>query len=61
MHDIDSVWKALATSRGISIDKNTNTRSIVDDVVSWSDAIPKALGYMRANYKSAKRTTSPLN
>ena len=47
MHDLDSVWKKLATDRGITIDSNTNTRAIVDDVVSWSTILEKALAYMR--------------
>ena len=47
MHDLDSVWKDFSTSHGITIDGNTNTCSIVDDVVSWSDSIAKAFAYMR--------------
>jgi hypothetical protein len=47
MHDLDSVWKDFANSLGITIDSNTNTRSIVDDIVSWSNSIAKALAYMR--------------
>ncbi len=32
--NIDSIWKELAKSLGITIDDDTNTRIIVDDIVS---------------------------
>jgi hypothetical protein len=34
IHDLDSQWKALATLSMISIDENTNTRIIVDNILS---------------------------
>jgi hypothetical protein len=34
IHDLDSQWKALATSSGISIDENTNTSMIVVNILS---------------------------
>jgi hypothetical protein len=34
IHDIDSVWKELAQERGVPIDNDTNTKIIVDDIVS---------------------------
>ena len=36
IHDLDSVWKEHARSNGIPIDDDTNTKIIVDDIVSWS-------------------------
>ena len=33
IYDVDSQWKSLAQSMGISIDNNTNTRIIIDDIV----------------------------
>ena len=34
IHDMALTWKSLAASCGISINKNTNTRTIVDDILS---------------------------
>jgi hypothetical protein len=47
IHDIDSIWKELTQQRGIQINKDTNTKIIVDDIVSWADHIHHALAYMR--------------
>ena len=38
--------KSVAASRGISINKNTNTRIIVDDILSWAQLVSTALRYM---------------
>jgi hypothetical protein len=32
IHDLDSAWKALAEERGLTIDDDTNTNIIVDDI-----------------------------
>jgi hypothetical protein len=34
IYNIDSVWKALATSKGVPVGDTTNTRIIIDDIVS---------------------------
>lgn len=36
MHDVDATWKELACSKGITIDEDTNTNIIVDDILSWA-------------------------
>ena len=36
IHDLDSAWKEHARSNGIPIDDDTNTKIMVDDIVSWS-------------------------
>ena len=46
IHDMDSTWKSVAALRGISIDENTNTRIIVDDILSWAQLLSTALRYM---------------
>ena len=51
IHDLDSVWKELARSNGIPIDDNTNTKIIVDDILSWARQIEYALAYMRCQLK----------
>ena len=47
IHNIDSIWKELAKSLGITIDDDNNTRIIVDDIVSWADTFQRSLMYMR--------------
>ncbi len=49
IHDIDSVWKALATSnsKGVPVGDTTNTRIIIDDIVSCSSKEDLALAYIR--------------
>jgi hypothetical protein len=47
IYDVDSIWKELAKSLGITIDNDNNTRIIVDDIVSWADNFQRSLMYMR--------------
>ena len=46
IHDLDSTWKRLAQERGITIDKDTNTTIIVDDIFSHAKTLLMALTYM---------------
>ena len=46
IYDVDSQWKALAESIGIRINDDTNTRIIVDDIVSHAPDVDKSLMYM---------------
>ena len=46
IHDMDSTWKELAISRNIPIDDDTNSRIIVDDILSWVRIVAVALAYM---------------
>jgi hypothetical protein len=46
IHDVDSQWKALAQQYGLIINDDTNTKSIVDNIFSWSELLEKALLYM---------------
>jgi hypothetical protein len=47
IHDVDSIWKELAKKQGLSINNDTNTRIIVDDIVSWAGSFAHSLTYMR--------------
>ena len=51
IHDLDSVWKEHACSNGISIDDDTNTKIILDDIFSWAQHLEYALAYMRCQLK----------
>jgi hypothetical protein len=46
IYDVDSQWKALATSSGVTINKETNTRIIVDDILSHGKDLDTSLKYM---------------
>ena len=46
IYDINSVWQKLATERGVQIDEDTNTKIIVDDIVSYAKQVQDALNYM---------------
>jgi hypothetical protein len=51
IYDVGSQWKALATSVGITIYDNTNTRIIVDDIVSHRPTVDASLLYMECQLK----------
>jgi hypothetical protein len=46
IYDINSVWQKLAESKGVRIDEDTNTKIIIDDIVSFAKMIQTALIYM---------------
>jgi hypothetical protein len=46
IHDLDSIWKKLAKSQGFSIDDDTNTNIIVDDIFNSAKTFAKALQYI---------------
>jgi len=43
IHNLNSVWKKVAKSQGLSIDDDTNTNIIVDDIFNWKKTFAKAL------------------
>ena len=51
IYDVDSQWKSLAQSTGISIDDDTNTRIIIDDIVNHGKNLPTSLGYMECQLR----------
>ena len=51
IHDLNSVWKEHARSSGIPIDDDTNTKIIVDDIISWLRLLEYAIAYMRCQLK----------
>ena len=46
IYGMDSIWKALATSKGVPVGDTTNTCIIIDDIVSWSSNEDYALEYI---------------
>jgi hypothetical protein len=46
IHDVNSQWKVLATFSCINISKDSNTRVIVDNIISHGDDLNTSLQYM---------------
>ncbi len=46
IHDVDSVWKNVASSNGLNVDTNVDTRVIIDDIVNFAKSFNQALQYM---------------
>jgi hypothetical protein len=46
IHGLDSTWKDLARSLSVTIDNDTNTNIIVDDILSYVKSLLTALLYM---------------
>jgi hypothetical protein len=61
IHDIDSVWKELAQERSVPIDNDTNTKIIVDDIISWAKVLDFALIYMECQLKICQAYRLSLN
>jgi hypothetical protein len=62
IHDIDSVWKELAQEHGVpTIDKDTNTKIIIDDIVSWAKVLDFAITYMECQLKICQAYRLSLN
>jgi hypothetical protein len=51
IYDVDSQWKALATSVGITMGDETDTRIIVDDIVSHGPTVDISLLYMECQLR----------
>ncbi len=46
IHDLDCAWKELAAKCGLTINDDTNTNIIVNDIFNWAQTFWKALLYM---------------
>ena len=54
IHDIDSVWKALASQSGLTIGRSVDTKIIVDDILNWSKSFREALKYIVCQLRICK-------
>ncbi len=54
IHDLDSAWKDLAAKCSLTIDDNTNTNIIVDDIFNWAKTFWEALLYMECQLRICK-------
>jgi hypothetical protein len=46
IYDINSVWQKLATEKGVQINEDTNTKIIIDGIVSYAKQVQTVLVYM---------------
>jgi hypothetical protein len=51
IHEVDGSWKEIARFYGISINKDTNTNIIVDDILSYAKSLQIALIYIECQLK----------
>jgi hypothetical protein len=61
IHGINSVWKGLAQERGVPMDDDTNTKIIVDDIVSWAKVLDFAITFMECQLKICQAYRLSLN
>ncbi len=61
IYNINSVWKKLATLRGVPVGDTTNTRIIIDNIGSWSSTEEYALKYIRCKLKVCQAYCLLLN
>jgi hypothetical protein len=54
IHDLDSAWKVLMAKCGLTIDEDTNTNIIVDDIFNWAKTFWEALLYMECQLHICK-------
>jgi hypothetical protein len=54
IHDVDSVWKETASSLGLSVGTNIDTRIITDDNINWAKFFDQALQYIECQLCVAK-------
>jgi hypothetical protein len=46
IYDINSIWQKLATEKVVQINKDTNTKIIIGDIVSYAKQVQTTLIYM---------------
>jgi hypothetical protein len=54
IHDVDSVWKETASSLGLSVGTNIDTRIIINDIINWAKSFDQALQYIECQLYIAK-------
>ena len=47
IHDMESTWKGVATTRGIVIDAKTSMRLIVDEIYSWDRSFEDFIEHLK--------------
>ena len=58
---MDSTWQALATELSLTINEDTNTNIIVDDILSFAKSLAIALLYMECQLRVAQSQNLSLS
>ena len=61
IHDMDSTWKGLAKTKGITIDARTGTRIIVDNIFSWAPTFEDFIKYLTCQLQVFLSQNPPLS
>ena len=61
IQDLNSTWQQLATSFGIDIGEDNNTRPIIDDLFSFATEFTTMLTYLECQLKVARSQNLSLN
>jgi hypothetical protein len=61
MHDVDSTWKSLAQARSIDLNDSTNTRIIIDNVLSHATSFALAKRFIECQLIVAHSHNLSLN
>ncbi len=61
IHNIDNVWKDLAKDYGVSIDNDTSTKIIIDNINSWAKVLDFTIAYMECQLKVCQAYWLSLN
>ena len=59
IHGMNSTWKVSIKSKEVSIGNDTNTRIIVDNILSWASELETALLYMKCQLQIYCPKTCP--
>ncbi len=54
IHDVDSVWKEEAKSKGIHVGSGIDTTIIIDNILNWARLFTMALAYIRCQLRICK-------
>jgi hypothetical protein len=54
IHNVDSVWKESASSLGLPVGTNVDTKIIIDNIINWAKSFYQALKYIECQLRIAK-------
>ena len=61
IHDMCSTWVGLACKMGVDMNDDTNTRIIVNDILSWAKTLAFTLLYMECQLRVCQSQTQNIS
>jgi hypothetical protein len=58
IHNVYSVWKETASSVGLSVGTNVDTKIIIDNIINWAQLFDQALQYIECQLRITKLIVS---